>query len=296
MHRTGKEYNMELQIDALTKRYGKMLALDRFSAVFTEGICGVIGPNGSGKSTLMKLLTDNLTPDGGKILWNGHPTPEQKREYLSRIGYMPQESALYPQLTVAEFLAYMAEVKGVKREAAKKQIPDLLEITSLTEAANKRISALSGGMRQRACLAQALLGDPKLLLLDEPTAGLDPSQRVALRNALSEYSLGRITLLATHVIGDVEGLASTILLMKKGRVFAHESPAALVGRLRGRVFSVSVPSSLIPEWKSRYRILAIRATESDVILRLLSDVPPPGAEEVSPTLEDAFFQMNSLPE
>jgi len=278
---------MELKIENVSKSYGKTKALTDFSAVMTTGVYGLIGPNGSGKSTLMQIITKNIAPDAGSVYWNGASTDRSAAEFLSLVGYMPQEAGLYPQLSVTEFLFYMAAVKGVDRAAAKKQIPDILEAVSLSEASYKRISELSGGMKQRTCFAQALLGSPRVLLLDEPTAGLDPSQRVAVRSMLARLSSDRLILISTHVIGDVEGIAKELLLLSKGRLIDQISPAGLVKKMEGRVFVVPFSESV----SEKSSVISVSLSDGEMKLRIISDDPPSGAVPVPPTLEDAYLSI-----
>lgn len=282
---------MQLTVENISKSYGKQKALNRFSISMTEGIYGLIGPNGSGKSTLMQILTQNLPCDEGEICWNGKKISQCGMDYLSVIGYMPQDSVLYPQLTVSEFLGYMATVKGIDKKTAKEQIPEILEATSLTEASGKRISALSGGMRQRTCLAQALLGDPKILILDEPTAGLDPAQRVAVRSMLARMSMDRIILLATHVVGDVEGIAKELFLISQGNLLEHVTPGTLLERMRGHVFTLAVDESNYAQVAMQHRVVSLNTAGGKMSLRILSDTPPEGAICAEPTLEDAYLAL-----
>lgn len=284
---------MELFVDNISKSYGKNKVLDGFSAILTPGIYGLIGPNGSGKSTLMQILTHNLAADFGEIYYDGKKTSKLGMEYLSLIGYMPQEAALYPQLSIRDFLVYMASVKGVEKAIAQKQIPQILEDVSLTNSAEKRISELSGGMRQRTCLAQALLGDPKILILDEPTAGLDPAQRVALRNILAKLSIDRIILIATHVIGDVENIAKQLILLSKGRPVQFVSPQELVDRIQDKVCVVKVSKEEYKELEGKYKIVSITTNEEYLTVRLIADLLPKGAIIVEPTLEDAYLWFYS---
>lgn len=217
-----------LELKDLTKRYGAFTALDGMNAVFTPGVYGILGPNGAGKSTMMNLIADNLKRTGGEILFDGTDILKLGRDFRRRLGYMPQQQGFYESMTADAFLHYMAEIKAVPKRQASAQIGELLDLLNLGDVRHKRLSGFSGGMRQRVLLAQALLGDPDVVILDEPTAGLDPQERIRIRGFIAELALERIVLLATHVVSDVESIASRILLMGKGRLVAEDSPAALL--------------------------------------------------------------------
>ena len=219
-----------IEIKNLRKTYGKKVALKSFSYTFEDGIYGMLGANGAGKSTLMNLLTDNVKRDSGEILYDGKEILKMGGSYLEKVGYMPQQQNLYDSFTGRRF---MAELKGLRKKEAKKQIENLLEIVHLSHVADKKIGGFSGGMKQRVLLAQALLGDPKLLILDEPTAGLDPKERVNLRNYIHQLSQNKIILLATHVVSDVESIADRILIMKAGELVADDTPEHLVRAVDG---------------------------------------------------------------
>ena len=231
-----------IEIKNLRKTYGKKVALKSFSYTFEDGIYGMLGANGAGKSTLMNLLTDNVKRDSGEILYDGKEILKMGGSYLEKVGYMPQQQGFYedfsPQgfyesFSARMFLVYMAELKGLRKKEAKKQIENLLEIVHLSHVADKKIGGFSGGMKQRVLLAQALLGNPKLLILDEPTAGLDPKERVNLRNYIHQLSQNKIILLATHVVSDVESIADRILIMKAGELVADDTPEHLVHAVDG---------------------------------------------------------------
>ena len=226
--------NMKLQICQLCKKYGSKVALDHFSFDFECGVYGIIGANGAGKTTLMNLITDNVKRDSGQILWDGRDILDLGKKFRAVVGYMPQQSGIYGEYSAREFLRYIAELKEIPRKKAKGQIEELLNIVNLKEVSHKKLGGFSGGMKQRVLLAQALLGEPKLLILDEPTAGLDPKERLRLRNYIIELSKDRIVFLTTHIISDIESTANEILLMKNGQLIKHGAPQALIAEVCGK--------------------------------------------------------------
>ncbi len=226
---------MQLELMQLEKKYGEKQALKPMTFTFGQGIYGLLGANGAGKSTMMNLLTDNLKRTGGKILYNRQEILEMGVEYRKKVGYMPQQQGIYDQFSGEAFLYYMAELKEIPRRERKKVIPKLLEIVHLSEHATRKIGGYSGGMKQRILLAQALLGNPEILILDEPTAGLDPKERIRLRNYIAELGREKIVLIATHIVSDVESIADEILLMKEGMLIAHGSPAELLTQAKDYV-------------------------------------------------------------
>ena len=225
---------MELTIKNLTKTYGNKVALREFSYTFTPGIYGILGANGAGKSTLMNLITDNVKRDSGCILWNGTDILKLGRSFRREVGYMPQQQGMYPDYSARDFLHYMAAVKELPRKESRQQIEELLAVVNLSDDAHKRLGGFSGGMRQRVLLAQALLGDPKILILDEPTAGLDPKERLRLRQYISDLARNKIVFLTTHIVSDIESIANDVLLMKQGELVAHGAPDALIAAVHGR--------------------------------------------------------------
>lgn len=222
--------SIELVIKNLTKRYGEKLALDGFSYSFTPGIYGILGTNGAGKTTLMNLITDNVKRDEGEILWDGKEILSLGAAYRALLGYMPQQQGMYPDFSAREFLLYMAELKGLPRKEADTQIRELLTVTGLSDAAHRRLGGFSGGMKQRVLLCQALLGDPKILILDEPSAGLDPRERLRIRSHIADLAEDRIVFLTTHIVSDIESIAKDVLLMKAGCILTHGAPEELLRR------------------------------------------------------------------
>ena len=223
---------MELQIEHLTKKYGEKTALWDFTYTFTPGIYGILGANGAGKSTLMNLITDNVKRTEGQILWDGTDILKLGKTFRGKLGYMPQQQGMYNDFSARAFLRYMAQIKEIKQ--ADEQIEQLLDVVNLREDAHKSLSGFSGGMRQRVLLAQALLGDPKILILDEPTAGLDPRERLRLRQYISDLSQDRIVFLTTHIVSDIESIAGDVLLMKQGELVRHGAPEELIASCGGK--------------------------------------------------------------
>lgn len=282
----------ELKVTALSKIYqdGKK-ALDDFSFAFTEGIYGILGPNGAGKSTLIHLLTDQFSPSGGTIAYQGNGVRKQGQEYRRILGYMPQQQELYPDFTLQRFLSYMAALKGLDKKTASDQIPYLMKRVNLYDYRRQRLGTFSGGMQQRALIAQALLGKPEILILDEPTAGLDPQERIRIRNLISEIAFHRIVLIATHVVSDVEFIAKEILLMKQGKIVTHQSPEVLCENIRGKVYEAQCTEE---EWKvvsSKYTISNLSQDSGRIKVRMLSEQKPEevNVETVVPSLEDVYL-------
>ena len=230
---------MELLVKNINKTYGKKKrALCDVTMSFTPGIYGLLGPNGSGKSTLMNIITDNLKEDGGVVLYDGQSIHKRKEAYRAKIGYMPQQQAIYDNFTGEEFMWYMAALKGLDKKQAESRIESLIAMVNLGEEKGKKIGSYSGGMKQRILIAQALLNDPDILIMDEPTAGLDPSERIRIRNFLSEISENKIIIIATHIVSDIEFIAKEIILLKAGEIIDHGSPQQLLEELDGMVYEV----------------------------------------------------------
>lgn len=235
---------MKLSISNLTKKYGNVTSLDGFAFEFSEGIYGILGANGAGKSTLMNLITDNVRRDGGSILYDGKDILELGAEFRGVLGYMPQQQGIYEHMTAESFVSYMARLKGLKGARLKAEVERVLNLANLSGVKHKKTGQFSGGMKQRVLLAQALLNDPKVLILDEPTAGLDPKERVRIRNFIEKLSKDRIVLLATHIVSDIESIADEVLLMKRGRLLNVSSPAELIKSLPSDIKPVAYYPSL----------------------------------------------------
>ena len=281
---------MTLHFEIVDKSYGKNHALDHFTATLTPGIYALMGPNGSGKSTLINILTDNLKSDSGEITYDGENTLKMGVKFREKLGFMPQYPGRYPNFTVEKFLWYMATLKGLKKDEAARQIAEVLEAVELADVPNRKISALSGGMKQRLALAQAVLGDPEILILDEPTAGLDPKQRIAIRNYIAKIALQKIVLIATHVVSDVEYIAKEVIFLKKGKITDLAPAHELAAKIDGKVWELTCKSEDVACLQQTYRVINIAQTETGVTLRVLSDRAPEGdAKTVAPTLEDYYL-------
>ena len=230
----GEWLRMELKLENLTKRYGQKVALDGFSYTFRQGICGILGSNGAGKSTMMNLITDNVSRDEGGIRFEGKDVLALGKAFRERLGYMPQQQGMYDEMSAYSFLFYIARLKGIGKKAAKAQVTRLLSLVHLSDVAHKKLGGFSGGMRQRVLLCQALLGEPKVIILDEPTAGLDPKERIRIRNYVRDLAKERIVLWTTHIVSDIESIADDVILMKHGRLVKHGRPAELIMEIGGR--------------------------------------------------------------
>ena len=283
---------MELQLEHLSKTYGTVQALKDISYTFKPGIYGILGANGAGKSTMINLITDNVARDkgsaGGSILYDGQDILKLGSRFRGIIGYMPQQQGFYEDFSPKAFLRYMAEIKGIKGknengQTVKEQIDELLEVVNLTGVAYKKIGGFSGGMKQRVLLAQALLGDPDILILDEPTAGLDPKERIAIRNYIAELSRNKIILFATHVVSDIECIADYVLLLKKGEIIAMGTPVELIEKMHGKVAEITCTLDEVGKLQEKYHIGNIRQRKNGIALRLVGDELPDEAVTVSYT-------------
>ena len=281
-----------LELKDVCKSYGDKCVLKDFSYTFENGIYGLLGANGAGKSTLMNLITDNVSRNSGDILYDGKEILDMGAAYRELLGYMPQQQSLYEAFTAEKFLWYMAALKGMNRKDAREQIENLLEVVNLKEERYKKLKYFSGGMKQRILLAQALLNDPEILILDEPTAGMDPEERIRIRNFISGCAKDKIVLLATHVVADVENMAREILLIKNGKIVRRDTPQKLLAELEHKVYNVLVTEREGEEYQnSGARITSVTLTEKGHRLRIISaDALKTGnVEEVYPCLEDVYL-------
>jgi len=282
---------MRLSIRSLSKKYSASVwGLSDFNLELKPGVLGLLGPNGAGKSTLMRILATVTRPSSGSVHWNDLDILSSPDPLRAVLGYLPQDFGVYPHLTAFEFLEYLAAVKGLNRPAARRRIEDLLSVVNLADSRHRALGGFSGGMRQRIGIAQALLNDPELLIVDEPTAGLDPEERVRFRNLLSELSGERIVILSTHIVSDVEAVATDIAILSHGRLLAHDSPEALLASINGKVWEVVLPSADLPTLQQRHLVSSVAHRGDGVHARVVAETAPiPNALPLEPSLEDAYL-------
>lgn len=284
---------MNLEISNLGKIYrGNVKGLVDFSLSVSTGVLGLVGPNGAGKSTLMRILATVTKPTSGYARWNGADIVASPNDVREVLGYLPQDFGIYPNLNAVEFLAYLAAARGLTGKSAESRIQQLLELVNLAEARKRRLGSLSGGMKQRVGIAQALLNDPKLLIVDEPTAGLDPEERIRFRNLLSELSGDRIVILSSHIVSDIEAAATAIAIMNKGRLIAHASPEELLRTVDGKVWEAVIPTSALADLRKTHVVGSTVRTGEGSRVRVIGErSPSDGARQVTPTLEDAYLYL-----
>jgi ABC-2 type transport system ATP-binding protein len=281
---------VKLSIDNVSKRYrGKVWALRGFSLELGPGVLGLLGPNGAGKTTLTSILATITRASEGGVRWNGTDLAANPDALRAVLGYLPQDFGVYPNLNAVEFLEYLAAVKGLDAATSRRRIDELLNLVNLADVRKRPLGGFSGGMKQRVGIAQALLNDPQLLIVDEPTAGLDPEERVRFRNLLSELSGERIVILSTHIVSDVEATATDIALISGGVLVAHASPEELLRGVEGKVWEWVVTSAQLNAAKQRYLVSNTMRRSDGVHVRILAEQAPPGAQPVLPTLEDAYL-------
>lgn len=281
---------MKLSIERVSKQYrGKVWALRDFTLELRPGVLGLLGPNGAGKTTLMSILATITRATQGRVLWNDTDLAENPDAIRAVLGYLPQDFGVYPNLNAVEFLEYLAAVKGLDAAASRRRIDELLNLVNLADVRKRPLGGYSGGMKQRIGIAQALLNDPQLLIVDEPTAGLDPEERVRFRNLLSELSGERIIILSTHIVSDVEATATDIALISSGTLVAHATPEELLRQVEGKVWEQVVPSDQLTAAKQKYLISGTTRRSDGVHIRVLASAAPNGAQPLAPTLEDAYL-------
>ena len=281
---------MELQLDRVTKQYGTKLAVDRMNLSMKAGVYGLLGANGAGKTTLMRLLCDILNPTSGEIRYDGQNIHVMGEEYRSLLGYLPQNFGYYPEFTAEKFMLYMAALKGLNRSFAKNRTEELLRLVGLEKERRKKIKTFSGGMKRRLGIAQAMLNEPEILILDEPTAGLDPKERVRFRNLISSFSKDKIVLLSTHIVSDVEYIADEIFLMKEGQILQEGTPEEITAQMNGLVWECEVDEKRAAELEYRYTIVNMKKKNGAIELRIVSDTKPDEAAiSVDATLEDMYL-------
>lgn len=282
---------MELSLENLTREFAGTPAVDDVSATLSAGVYGLLGANGAGKTTLMRMICDVLRPSAGRIVYDGADIARMGDEYRARLGYLPQDFGYYPDFSAMDFMLYMAALKGLGRRAAKVRCAELLEQVGLSAQAHARVRTFSGGMKQRLGIAQAVINDPAVLVLDEPTAGLDPKERVRFRNLISGFSQDKIVLLSTHIVSDVECIADDILVMKAGRFVLRGAPEAVVGSLAGKVWECRVSATEADRMAGSLCVSNVHyASDGAAVVRAVSDVAPAAcACNVEPTLEDLYL-------
>ncbi len=281
---------MELKFTNLTKQFGDVAAVQNVSHTLRNGVYGLLGVNGAGKTTLMRMLTTLISPTSGTITWNGKDIFQMDGEYRRLLGYLPQDYGFYPDFTVQDYLQYIAALKGIRESVARQRVKTLLSQVGMVKARGKKMKTLSGGMKRRVGIAQAMLNDPKILILDEPTAGLDPSERIRFRNLISELSEDRVVLLSTHIVSDVEYIAGEILLMKDGQITVSGTAEEVIASMPLKVWRCGVKKESIDKVLRSYQVSNVKTIPGGAELRILSATPPtPGAVEETATLEDVFL-------
>ncbi len=281
---------MELSIERLSKHYGQQVALRNVSLTCGDEMVGLIGPNGAGKTTLMRILATLIPPTTGQVTWNGQDIRAHAQGLRRVLGYLPQEFGLYEEFTARQLLRYLAAMKGLPDALARRRVDEMLELVNLESDADRTLKTYSGGMKQRVGIAQALLNDPELLIVDEPTAGLDPAERVRFRMLLASLAARRLVLLSTHIIGDVEAVASRLVLLNKGQVVADARPADLLAKAAGQVWTVTTDPPTALRLQGEHQVSALVQQPHGVTLRIVSpERPHETATLIEPTLEDAYL-------
>ena len=281
---------MVLKLENITKNYGKKTALDKVCLELEKGVYALLGPNGAGKTTLINIIVGLLEPNYGTITYNGVNIYDKSVKYISKLGYLPQYPKFYKNFSAYEFLSYMAVMKGINKKDIPKLVPKLLEQVNLSDEAKRKIGQFSGGMRQRLGIAQAILNEPEILILDEPTAGLDPKERIRFRNIISRLSENRIVILATHIVSDVEYIAKEVILIKNGVIVETASPRELTENLDGKVWTFNCSPDELDRWINNFNISNANIHDNNYLLRIVSDdKPEENAEKVIPNLEDVYL-------
>ena len=287
------ESRMELQVEHLCKSYRKKEALKDVNFKLEQGVYGLLGENGAGKSTLMRILTTVDFPTSGSVMYGGKKITEMDEDYRNLIGYMPQDYSVYPSFTATDFLVYMGTLKGIPEDKLKAKIPEVLEFVNLSDVANKKVRTFSGGMKRRIGIAQAILNDPEILILDEPTAGLDPKERIRFSNILSNMAKEKIILLSTHIVSDIEAIANQLIIIRKGEITETGNIDKLVERVGGRVWEATAPQDMMNTVNAERAVIHIKQIGKDVQVRFVGEpFPDIECKPVTPTLEDYYIYVN----
>lgn len=284
---------MELRLDRLTKQFGSAIAVDRLSATLTPGVYGLLGANGAGKTTLMRMICDVLKPTSGSVIWNGTPIERLGERYRSVLGYLPQDFGYYPDFSALDFMLYLSALKGLDSKAAKRRSMELLDLVGLKSVAKRKVKTFSGGMKQRLGIAQAVINDPQVLVLDEPTAGLDPKERVRFRNLISALAQDKVVILSTHIVSDVEYIADEILIMRAGQIVASGTVEEILAQVSGVVWECVVTPREADVMSARMAVGNVRYDHAGMaIVRIVSNTAPHvSARLVEPTLEDVYLYI-----
>lgn len=282
---------MELKTIGLTKQFGSKAAVDNLNITLTNGVYGLLGANGAGKTTLMRMLCNIQNPTSGKILLNGKNVIRLGEEYRDLLGYLPQNFGYYPDFSALDFLLYLSALKGLDEKTARRRSRELLEAVDLSGESGHKIKTFSGGMKQRLGIAQAMLNNPRILILDEPTAGLDPKERVRFRNLISAFSRDRIVILSTHIVSDVEFIAEEIMMMKAGKIIHFGNPQEITAEIEGKVWECTVPTAYAEKYAASCNTSNLRNIgENQTVLRIIAERPPmKDAVRVQPALEDLYL-------
>ena len=281
---------MRLTLENISKLYGDTIALEHINLTLEHGIYGLLGPNGAGKTTLMRVMADLLVPSTGRVLLDGQDISVMGAAFRKKLGYLPQDFGVYPNFTAEQFLLYIARLKGLSKFEAKQQTDKLLRLVGLEDKSRKKLKGFSGGQRQRVGIAQALLGDPEILILDEPTSGLDPEERIRFRGIISNLSQQKAVLLSTHIVSDLEAVANEVILLKKGNILAVKKPFELFEQLNGHVWIASVPTSGETSLTKEYTCSNVMHADGRSIIRVLSERKPhPDATLIAPNMEDMYL-------
>jgi ABC-type multidrug transport system ATPase subunit len=281
---------MSLTVENISKIYDGVPTLERVNLTLGYGFYGLLGPNGAGKTTLMRIMTDLLTPSTGRVLLDGKDISALGPAFRDKLGYLPQDFGVYPNFTAEQFLLYIAKLKGISKFEAKRKADELIELVGLSDKKRKKLGGFSGGQRQRIGIAQALLNDPRILIMDEPTAGLDPEERIRFRGILSDLSQNKIVLLSTHIVSDLEAVANKVILLKKGQVLDMKEPAELLAVLNGKVWSATLPATEEAALMKRYLCSNIAHSDGKSTLRLISERQPyADAKLITPNMEDMYL-------